>query len=142
MGPRVLVALLAARRGDNEQAVNTLRVAEELVARANQYSLSRIALIYSLAGEPQQAQRVFDLLVQRDGRLRADLVASPAAWVIAYMAIGDYEEALTRLVEAIDRNEAGDFVLLNEIRTNFFGDPVLDNDSRFIAERARLRFNE
>ena len=141
-GPLMLAAFVAIRRGDNAEAVSKLRLAEELTFRSSQYQLPRLALAYAQAGEPQDAQRVVALFEQTNEPSRSEIAATPAAWIVAYIAIGDYVEALVRLIDALGRNEPGDFVVLNEIRTNFYDDPVLAGDPRFVEARSRLRFTD
>jgi tetratricopeptide (TPR) repeat protein len=141
-GPLVLAAFVAIRRGDDADAVSKLRLVEELNLRSAHYQLPRIALAYAQAGQPEDAQRVVAVFEQTNEPFRAEIATTSAAWIVAYIALGDYEEALARLIDAVGRNEPGDFVVLNEIRTNFYGDPVLDSDPRFVAARGRLRFTE
>ncbi len=141
-GPLLLAAFVAIRRGDNADAVSKLRLVEELNLRSAQYQLPRIALAYAQAGQPEDAQRVVAVFEQTNETFRAEFATTSAAWIVANIALGDYEQALARLIDAVGRNEPGDFVVLNEIRTNFYGDPVLDSDPRFVAARGRLRFTE
>jgi TolB-like protein/Tfp pilus assembly protein PilF len=136
--PILMTAFIAIHRGDNEEALNALRVAESFLADSV-FLLPNVALAYSRAGAPQEAQRIFSTLEERDDR--ADESVSTAGWAIAYMAIGDYDEALTRLTESIDNNESGAYDQLNQIQSNFFDDPVLENDPRFLEQRARLQFD-
>ena len=135
-----MIAFVEARRGNDAEAVSHLRRLEGLSVRLNQFQLPRIALAYAQAGQPEDARRIVALLGQRDAAVFEDRASSAAAWTVAYIAVGDYEEALARLIEAIDNSEPGDFALLNDIRTNNFGDPVLDSDPRFITARSRLQF--
>ena len=139
-GPLLMTAFVETRRGNDAEAVSHLRRLEGLSVRLNQFQLPRIALAYAQAGQPEDARRIVALLGQRDAAVSEDRASSAAAWTVAYIAVGDYEEALATLIEAIDNSEPGDFALLNDIRTNNFGDPVLDSDPRFVTARGRLQF--
>ena len=57
------------------------------------------------------------------------------------MSVGNYEEALARLNDAIDRGDRGSFDMLNWIRINTFHDSVLETDPRWVEARARIGFD-
>jgi len=134
--PILMIAYIAIRRGDNEEALNALKVAESFLA-GSVFLLPDIALAYAQVGAPQEAKRVFTTIEERDEL--ADESVSSAGWAVAYMAIDDYDEALARLTESIDIIESGAYDKLNQIQSNFFDDPVLESDPRFLEQRARLQ---
>jgi len=113
-----------------------LKVAESFLADSV-FLLPDIALAYAQVGAPQEAKRVFTTIEERDEL--ADESVSSAGWAVAYMAIDDYDEALARLTESIDNIESGAYDKLNQIQSNFFDDPVLESDPRFLEQRARLQ---
>jgi len=140
--PMLYLALASVRLGDNVEAVRLLGLAEQMLRMSDIgiYLLPTVALLYAQAGEPQEAQRIFSLIEQRADDL-PDLTVSGAEWAIAYMAIDDYEEALTRLTDAIDGGSPGVFDIANQIRMNFFDDSVLETDPRWVEQRARIGFD-
>ena len=99
-----------------------------------------IALAYSKAGSLEDARRVFDWL-ERNSDTSADLLVRPEEWVIAYLVIGDYDEALKRASEVLDSSFPGTFALMSELWMNLYKIPVLDTDPRWPELRARGGFD-
>jgi len=140
----IAMASLAMRRDDSEDAIRALELADALVLRSGvaRTSLPLIAYYYSRAGRPEEASRVFTLF-EENSALLIDVFgpAPPGITAVALMAIGDYDAALETFVGAIDAAESGDFGFMNRLRTNYFDDPVLDTDPRWVEARARLGFD-
>jgi hypothetical protein len=101
-----------------------LRRAEELFG-ANITQIFRYAHFargYGLAGEREDATRVVAALEER----AQESPVGEAVWALAYIAIGDYEQALDQLKLAMAAPSAASYVSLLEIKANPWADPVLD----------------
>jgi tetratricopeptide (TPR) repeat protein len=138
-GASILMAYIAAIQDKPEDARRHLQFAEEVTRPALwAFQVPRIALGYARAGYADEAQRMFAEVE----RLNEESPLGDAAWAIAYIAVNDYERALVRLNSAIDTRRPIDFVVLAEIKTNLFQDPILDTDPRFLEARSKLVFSE
>ena len=121
-------------RGDEAAALRQLQIAEELFgSRLNSYRGATIALAYAKLGRHDDVMRLFGRLQQMDS-------VSQAAWSAAYIALGDYDQALQRLEMAITQPEtiSGATNVLYFLADNPFQDPELDS-ARFQALFDRLR---
>jgi len=138
-GAPILMSFIATIRGEPEEARSYLQVAERITPPpAWAFQAPRIAVGYSLAGFPEEAERVFAQIEARN----EETPLSDIVWAYAFLAVGDYEQSLARLNSAIDARRPEGFVLLTEFMVNMFGDPMLNTDPRFIEARARLQFTE
>jgi tetratricopeptide (TPR) repeat protein len=120
--------------GDEAEALRQLRLAEELFGnRLNSYRGATIALAYAKLGRSDDVTRLF-------GRLQQMESVSQAAWAAAYIALGDYDQALEHLESAIAEPESisGATNVLYFLADNPFQDPELDT-ARFQAQFDRLR---
>lgn len=134
---RVWLGAAELVRGNRERAVEELRLAEPLTRRnAIPTSLASLAHLYSMAGEPEDARRLFAEIEA----LAADS-DSAGMWATAYLAIGDDERALEWLERGAGKARRHEldtgFPELMNLRLNPFGDPRLDRP-RFVEVRSRL----
>ncbi|MFL2545873.1 MAG: tetratricopeptide repeat protein [Candidatus Rariloculaceae bacterium] len=139
---RVRYAFTEIYDGRNDDALELLRLLESDLECEDQgtYMRPNIALAYSKAGSLEDARRVFDWL-ERNSDTSADLLVRPEEWVIAYLVIGDYDEALKRASEVLDSSFPGTFALMSELWMNLYKIPVLDTDPRWPELRARGGFD-
>ena len=86
-------ASVEAFRGNSAEAVRQLQLAENLPTTPNSFRLAQMAHAYAAAGRPEDAMRLFG---QLQGRA-SDGPVGDANWVRAYIAIGNYEQALLHL---------------------------------------------
>jgi pentatricopeptide repeat protein len=100
--------------------------------------LPELAYAYSRVGRSDDVRRVFEEMKTRE----TDPALGAGSWAIAYLAIGDVEEALRWLDVAAEkaRTHAPDpgFLHLMNLKMNFLDDPLLD-DSRFVEALRRVR---
>jgi tetratricopeptide (TPR) repeat protein len=109
-------------RGDHAAALANLERAEELFGdRLIGYRAATLALGYAYLDRTHDVMRLFS-------RLQAMESVSEAAWAAAYVALGDYGQALGRLELAITNPEAipGATNNLYFLADNPFGDPALE----------------
>ena len=121
-------------RGDEAEALRQLQLAEELFgSRLNSYRAATIALAYAKLGRHDDVMRLY-------GRLRQMESVSQAAWSAAYIALGDYDQALQHLDAAIAEPESisGATNVLYFLADNPFKDPELES-AGFQAAFNRLR---
>ena len=86
------------------------------------YRLAQIALAYSLAGRPDDAARLFaDFKEQATQKRIGD-----GWWAYAYVAVGDYKQALQRIESAINKRLSLDQTALVALAGNSWGDPELE----------------
>lgn len=120
--------------GDEVEALRQLQLAEELFgSRLNSYRAASIALAYAKLGRSDDVTRLF-------GRLQQMESVSQAAWAAAYIALGDYDQALQHLEMAVAEPESisGATNVLYFLADNPFQDPELES-ARFQALFDRLR---
>jgi tetratricopeptide (TPR) repeat protein len=137
--------LLAARTrlalGDTSRAHELLHIAARLMPdEVGPGALIDRAYGHARIGELEEARRLVDEV--RTISEHAHVVSSVLAWGL--LAIGNYDEARTRLEAAIQERAAGgiyiDHFPLGFIRDNVWSDPVLDRPD-FIELRGRLGFS-
>jgi len=118
------LGVVEATRGNYEEAVRNLRRAEELFGEniTQVFRYAHLAQGYALAGEHQDAERVVSALTER----AQETSIGEAVWALAYIALGDYDQALTRLRAAMAAPSSASYVTLLEIKANPWADPVLD----------------
>jgi tetratricopeptide (TPR) repeat protein len=120
--------------GNETEALVNFQMAEELFGdRLNSYRGATLAFGYAKLDRHHDARRVF-------GRLQEMETVSQAAWAAAYIALGDYDQAIERLESAISDPEsiAGATNVLYFLADNLFDDPAL-NSPRFQELFNRLR---
>ena len=114
-------ARFEAIRGNTAEALTRLRVAEDL-GTDRVYRFAQMALVYSLAGRPDDAARLFDEFEER--AIREGI--GNGWWAYAYVAVGDYENALQRVELAFDERVTVDQTPLFSLASNIWRDPELD----------------
>ncbi len=98
--------------------------------------------MYALLERPVDASRDFERAQNSLAQALPDSRTVPVVLAIAYMAIGDYDQALEALEDIAERLENGQrtpamwVILLNQ-----YEDPTLENP-RFLEVRRRLGFTE
>ena len=121
-------------RGNQEDALKNLEIAEQLFGdRLISYRAATLALGYAKLGRTHDAMRLF-------GQLQAMESVSQAAWAAVYIALGNHEQALGPLEDAITNPEtiSGATNVLYFLADNPFGDPAL-NGPRFQTLFDQLR---
>ena len=121
--PHAILAITAISRGDELQAVRHLQIAERLFGEEiPDWRTAQLAYAYAQLGRRQDVQRLVTRLEQRRTQV------SNVAWAVAYVALGDYAQALQRLEMVVKQQErtAGVRQLLGEIAANTYDDPALD----------------
>ena len=121
----VNLALVEAARGNAAEAVRRLQLAEEVARPPTPvpiFRLSQMARAYALAGRPEDARRLF---AQFEERARAEGVGD-GWWANAYIAVGDYNQALARIASAVNGRVPADQAALCQFAANPFGDPELE----------------
>ena len=114
------LAFVEVARGNHGEAISELRLAEQL--EPNVWRLPQIALAYKQAERPDDAMRLFSEF----GRQAIEDPVDEAAWIRAYIAVGDYDQALERLEAAVDDRAILDVSTLTEFAANPWNDPVLN----------------
>jgi serine/threonine-protein kinase len=118
--------------GDAAEAVRVLERSAALSGR-NPAVLGVLVRAYARAGRSTVASRVLDELT----RHREAGYVPAAAFVNAYLGLGDYERALEWLDRAVDERSN---IVLN-LKLHPFFDP-LRNDPRYAALQRRMNFPE
>ncbi len=106
------LASAEAALGNLSEAIRGLQLVEQFDLRA--YRLPQMALVYKQARRPEEAARLFSEFEQKAD----DDSVDEGAWVRAYIAVGDYEQALQRLESAFDNRTLIDVATLTELATN------------------------
>jgi len=115
------MAFVEASRGNAAEALTRLQVVEQ-VGTERVDRLAQLALGYLLAGSPDDAVRIFTQFEERAIRERI----SDGWWALAYVAVGNYEEALQRIESAVSERVTLDQTPLFLLSSNSWGDPELD----------------
>ena len=119
-------------RGDYPRALERFRVVETLTQGIR--VIGYAAYAYARAGSPEDARRLFNQIQERAKTSRIP----PQSWVYAYLAVGDYTQALYWLDVAADTWNSIPVALVY-IRENIFHDPVLEQPE-FVAVRQKIGF--
>ena len=119
-------------RGNLDEALKNIRLSEELYQGELSWRYVQFAYIYSQLDRPDDVHRLFETLKELD----QETSVSNAVWAMAYLAQGDYDEAVIRLQAAIDEQVPNVFTLA-EIKANPYQDPELD-EPRFVGLRERI----
>ena len=122
--------------GDKANALESLRLAEELGYKSSIYAIAQTGFAYQVLGHREDALRIFEKI----GILARDYIVTDAAWALAYLAVDDLDEALRSLGRAADQGSAGEDISLATITSNIFSAPVLEQ-AEFLALRRRLGFS-
>ncbi len=129
------LALTEISRGNSDEALRQLSTGEQLWGDSIPSTrLAQTALGYAHLNRPQEVERIFDVLQERD-RANDDSVGNDS-WTMTYLALGDYEQALQYL-EALVSESAGGEWLMGQVKANDLSDPVLE-EPRWQEIRDRL----
>ena len=130
------LAEIEAARANYSDAIENLRLFEQLIDYGTQGPVARAAYVYSLSGRPDEAARVFALVEE------LDTPASPMQLAVGHLAIGNTEESLRLFREAAEnRLPSAGATLTIIIKRNIYNDSVLDQPE-FVEVRSRLGFTE
>ncbi|HEX6997828.1 MAG TPA: hypothetical protein VF322_06765 [Gammaproteobacteria bacterium] len=134
----IWLSFMLGRLGRIEEAAAELAAAERLAAQAmSPAAASSIAHGYSRIGRGDDAARLFARLE----RMAGERAVGAGSWPLAYLAVGDAQQAfqwLERAVAKIERREPDEgFFNLMIIKANVLANPVLD-EARFVALRERI----
>jgi len=141
--PSFGIGVIEVIRGNDAEALRALRIAEEFSKRGGFTSpgrLAGIAYMYSRLTYPTEAERLFLELQDMADELRI----GESSWAMAYMALGDYEEALNRLQSLANsaRPDEGSNVLqAMNLLANRWNDPILE-EPEFVEVLERLGFTD
>lgn len=132
---RLDLALVEASRGNDERALEQLGIAEQLWQgeEVAALRLGQVIFAYGQLDRSKDAVRHFRALDDLD---RERPVAA-AVWAMANFGTRDYEEAYRRLESAVTKPVAADQLALAELKSNFYGDPILD-EPRWQTLRDRI----
>jgi len=108
-----------AARGNSAEALAALPIAEQ--SDHPPFRLVQLAHSYALIGRPDEAMRVFAEIQEA----AADRPMGESSWARAYIAVGDYEEALRRVELAVANRVPTDFAALTLLAANPWDDPEL-----------------
>jgi len=128
-----LLAQAEAMRGNADVALHELQIAEELGARSAHWRLAQMALVNVQIDRREAAA---ELLAELEERSQETLFTD-ASLALAYLALAQYEPALQHLAIAVE-TRSPNRIALSEIKSNYWGDPVLDTDPRFVELREQI----
>ena len=120
VGSLTNLALTEVARGNYDDAVRRIEIVERLNPGTGRFA--QMALAYSQMGRDEDARRMF-LKFEESA---AENPVGDAWWARAYLAVGDYEQALQRLETAVEERELTDLASLSSLAANPWGDPILD----------------
>ena len=113
-------ATVEALLGNHAEAVRLLQIAEQLGQTG--IRLAQMAHVYALAGQPDDAMRLFAKFEQEVD----ENPVSDAVWIRALIAVGDYGQAHQRLESAVQNRTLTDVLALTAIEANPWNDPELN----------------
>jgi len=123
----IMLARAEAARGNDVDALRELEIAERL--DPSPIRLAQMAVVYAQIDRREDAVRLFNEL---EMQVR-EMPVNDALWAMAYIGVGDYEEARERLANAIDNQvPSGAFsfavfrIPFTNLKSNAWRDPELD----------------
>jgi len=124
LGVNINLGWVEAARGNTAEAVRRLQLAEELGRSSSiaVFRLAQMARAYAFAGRPEDARRIF---AQFEERATQEGIGN-GWWAHAYIAVGEYEQALGRIVSAIRERVSVDQAALVNLAANPWGDTELE----------------
>ena len=90
---------------------------------------------YASAARPV-SEIAAELLAELE-EMSQETLFTDASLTLAYLAVAQYEPALEHLAIAV-KTRSPARVPLSEIKSNYWGDPVLDTDPRFVELREQI----
>jgi tetratricopeptide (TPR) repeat protein len=133
--PHLQLAFSEICLGNDQAAADELELAEQLMPEGAWrigYRLAQLSLAYSQLDRPEDVDRMVNLLVDLD----QETPVGEGVWAMTYGALGNYDEALSWLEEAVN-DQALNVPSLGELKANAVQDPVLDQP-RFQALLNRI----
>ncbi len=122
LGWNLHLAYVEASRGNAAEAVSLLQLAEQL-GPPPAYRLAQMALAYSLASRPDDADRIF---AEFEEQATQEGIGD-GWWAYAHTAVRDYGGALQRIESAVNERVTVDQTPLFALAGNSWGDPELDS---------------
>ena len=120
---RLQLGLIAVFLENRQEALQELHLAESLWQgiELNAFRVGQLVMAYSQAGSHEDALRLFNALhaIADDGQV------GHAIWTIAYLAMGDRDQALEHLTTAVNERVSTDLPTLSQLAANPWDDPVL-----------------
>ncbi len=111
----------------NDKAIECMRDALEL-SGGSSFLVAELVYGLGLAGQQEEARRRLDEIDSKGGYV------SPSSWAVAYLGLGEYDEALTWLERAVDDHSS--LIVWMKVEPMF--DPLRDQP-RFQALLKRVR---
>lgn len=113
-----------AARGNTAESVRRLQLAEQVAGSSSiaVFRLAQMARAYAFAGRPEDARRVFSQFEER----AVQEGVGDSWWAHAYIAVGEYEQALERVQSAIRERVSVDQTALVNLAANPWGDTELE----------------
>ena len=118
------LAYAEAARGNRDDAVTGLQIAEQLFGGnfPQIFRIGQIAMVYSQLGRREDTERMLALPEEVD----RESPAGEAVWALAYLALGDYDQAYEQLEAAMAQPSSMNYTTLIEIKANPWSIPELD----------------
>ena len=130
-----LQGLILLIRGDKAEALESLRLFEQLGHKASVYAVAHIGFAYQILGHCDDARRIFAQFED----LARKYVVTDAAWALAYLAIDDLESSLRSLRRVVEQEPLGEDISAAMITFNMLSVPVLERQE-FLVLRRELGF--
>lgn len=131
-----LLAFTMLSKGDNDSALESLRLSEKLGYHANIYSIAQTGFAYQILGAQSDAYRIFDKL----NTLAQDFVVNDTAWALVYLGIGNIEQARHCMQQAANKTLYGEDISAATIILNMLSSPQLEQEE-FIKLRRSLGYS-
>ena len=133
--PYLLLGLVEAARGNDAEALELLRFAEELSQGIPSPDvMSQLSYGYGRIGRREDAMRMMTQIEH----MATEFHVGAASWTMAYLGIGDEGRALDFLLKASDASQGGEgFLALTYLAGNALSDPILEQRS-FVDARRKL----
>jgi TolB-like protein len=124
---RLWLALTEIARGNNEEGLRQLELVDRMLANNRLVVfLPELAYAFARVGRPADARRLFDEIEAADA---AGEPVGAGTWAMAYLAIGDHEQALKWLEAGAEKAAKHEpdpgFIGLMFLKMNVTNDPVL-----------------
>jgi len=140
LGNHTQFATLQAVRDRPEDALRELELAEVLLTPDAAVRRAQMAGAYARVGRPDDARRMFDQIAAID----RDSPVGDVIWGVAYLTVGDHDEAYARLTNAIENQIPNGLLAysqtripISNIKSNVWELPVLE-EPRFVELRGRI----
>jgi TolB-like protein/Tfp pilus assembly protein PilF len=134
------LALTEIARGNNDEALRQLELVDRMLANNRLVVfLPELAYAFGRVGRQGEARRLFDEI---EAAAAAGAPVGAGTWAMAYLAIGDNEQALKWLEAGAEKAAKHEpdpgFINLMNLKMNVTNDPIL-RQPEFVAVLERLR---